>query len=56
LGDAASGRERETMLVDARTGEQMTPENTSLLAGPAADDEVHERIARMRAWYLGIDA
>jgi hypothetical protein len=56
LGDAASGRERQTMLVDARTGEPVTPENTSLLAGPAADDEVHERIARMRAWYLGIDA
>ncbi|ABC90905.1 probable transcriptional regulator protein [Rhizobium etli CFN 42] len=56
LSDAASGRARETMLVDARTGEQVTPENTGLLAGPAADDEVRARIARMRAWYLGIDA
>lgn len=55
LGDA-SGRERRTMLVDAQTGEEVTPENTSLLAGPAADDEARERIARMRAWYLGIDA
>ena len=56
LSDAASGKERQAVLVDARTGEQVTPENTSLLAGPAADDAVHERIARMRAWYLGIDA
>lgn len=56
LGDAASGKERQTKLVDARTGEQVTPENTSLLAGPAADDEVRERVARMRTWYLGIDA
>ncbi len=56
LSDANSGRTRETMLVDARTGEQVTPENTGLLAGPAADDEVRARIARMRAWYLGIDA
>ncbi|MFB2607176.1 transcriptional regulator, partial [Rhizobium phaseoli] len=56
LSDAASGRARQTMLVDARTGEEVTPENTSLLAGPAADDEVRARIARMRAWYLGIDA
>ncbi|OWV88498.1 transcriptional regulator [Rhizobium sp. N122] len=56
LGDAASGRERQMVLVDARTGQEVTPENTSLLPGPAADDEVRARIARMRAWYLGIDA
>ncbi|MBX5040145.1 helix-turn-helix transcriptional regulator [Rhizobium lentis] len=56
LSDAASGNTRETILVDARTGDEITPENTSLLAGPAADDEVRERIARMRAWYLGNDA
>ncbi|EJC72657.1 winged helix-turn-helix transcriptional regulator [Rhizobium hidalgonense] len=55
LGDTA-GKSRQTVLVDTRTGEQVTPENTSLLAGPAADDEVRARIARMRAWYLGIDA
>ncbi|OWO94564.1 transcriptional regulator [Rhizobium esperanzae] len=56
LSDSNSGKARETVLVDARTGEEVTPENTSLLAGPAADDEVRGRIARMRAWYLGIDA
>jgi DNA-binding HxlR family transcriptional regulator len=55
LGDA-SGRERRTVLVDADTGEELKPENTSLLPGPGADDAARERIARMRAWYLGIDA
>ncbi|AHG45391.1 transcriptional regulator [Rhizobium leguminosarum bv. trifolii CB782] len=55
LGDTA-GKARRTLLVDARTGEEVKPENTGLLAGPAADDEVRARIARMRAWYLGIDA
>lgn len=56
LADAGSGKERRTLLVDAETGEELKPENTSLLPGPAADDEDRERIARMRAWYLGIDA
>jgi DNA-binding HxlR family transcriptional regulator len=56
LGDAASGKARRTLLVDAETGEELKPENTSLLPGPAADDEDRERIARMRTWYLGIDA
>jgi len=56
LGDPASGRERRTVLVDAETGEELKPENTSLLPGPGADDAARERIARMRAWYLGMDA
>jgi DNA-binding HxlR family transcriptional regulator len=56
LGDAASGKARRTRLIDAETGEELKPENTSLLPGPAADDGDRERIARMRAWYLGIDA
>jgi hypothetical protein len=56
LGDAASGRERRTVLVDADTGEELKPENTSLLPGPCADDAARRRIAHMRAWYLGIDA
>lgn len=44
------------MLVDAASGEELKPENTSLLPGPAADEGDRERIARMRAYYLGIDA
>lgn len=56
LGSAASGRERRAVLVDAETGEELKPENTCLLPGPAADDADRERIARMRVWYLGIDA
>jgi DNA-binding HxlR family transcriptional regulator len=56
LGDAHSGTERQAMLVDAETHEELKPENTILLPGPAADADVNERIARMRAWYLGIDA
>jgi hypothetical protein len=56
LGDASSGAERKVAVTDAVTGEQLTPDNTTILAGPAADEAVRERIARMRAWYLGIDA
>jgi DNA-binding HxlR family transcriptional regulator len=56
LGDANSGRERQTVLVDAETNEELKPENTNLLPGPAADEDALARIARMRAWYLGIDA
>jgi len=56
LGNAASGEEREPMLVDAASGEELKPENTCLLPGPAADEGDRERIARMRAYYLGIDA
>jgi DNA-binding HxlR family transcriptional regulator len=56
LGDAGSGSERNVVVTDAVTGQRLTPENTTILAGPAADEAVHERIARMRAWYLGIDA
>jgi DNA-binding HxlR family transcriptional regulator len=56
LGNAASGEERHTRLVDAETGEELTPRNTCLLPGPAAEESDRERIARVRAWYLGIDA
>jgi DNA-binding HxlR family transcriptional regulator len=55
LGNA-SGEVLETKLVDARNGEELTPRNTCLLPGPAADEAAHERIARMKAWYLGFDA
>jgi DNA-binding HxlR family transcriptional regulator len=54
LGDA-DGNRREAVLVDAASGQEIRPENTKILPGPAADDEAHARIARMRAWYLGID-
>jgi DNA-binding HxlR family transcriptional regulator len=56
LGDSNSGKERRVAVTDVLTGEALTPENTTLLAGPAANDAVRERIAHMRAWYLGIDA
>ena len=56
LGDADSGKERRTQLVDLETGEELTPRNTCLLPGPAAEESDRERIARARAWYLGIDA
>ena len=56
LGDPVSGRQRQTMLVYADTGEELKPENTSIVPGPAADDEARKRIAHVRAWYLGIDA
>jgi DNA-binding HxlR family transcriptional regulator len=55
LGDA-SGRKRRTVLIDAETGEELKPENTRMLPGPSADEADLQRIARMRAWYLGIDA
>jgi DNA-binding HxlR family transcriptional regulator len=56
LGSAKTGKERHTKLVDAETGEELTPENTCLLPGPAAEESDLERIARVRAWYLGIDS
>ncbi|TCL73954.1 helix-turn-helix domain-containing protein [Rhizobium sp. BK251] len=56
LADAASSKPREPILVDAETGEELKPENTTLIAGPAADDAARERIARIRAHYLGFDA
>ncbi len=56
LGNPASGEERRPVLVDAANGEELKPENTCLLPGPAAEESDRERIARMRAYYLGIDA
>ncbi len=49
LGDRTTGKVRRPVLVDAETGEQMTPANTTLLPGPAAGNETHKRIALMRA-------
>lgn len=48
IGDRATGREFQPVLVDARTGQAITPENTVLLAGPAATERTLERIRRSR--------
>jgi DNA-binding HxlR family transcriptional regulator len=56
LGNAASGEECRPVVVDAVSGEELKPENTCLLPGPAAEDGDRKRIARMRTYYLGIDA
>ena len=49
LGDRVTGKVRRPVLVDAETGEEMTPANTTLLPGPAAGSETHQRIALMKA-------
>lgn len=48
LGDRATGRERNAIIVDADTGEKITPENTVLLAGPAATEETMRVINRVK--------
>lgn len=49
LGDRATGRERRPIIVDAETGETITPENTMLMAGPAATDDTWRIIDRASA-------
>jgi DNA-binding HxlR family transcriptional regulator len=49
LGDRATGRERRAIVVDANTGEPITPENTILLPGPAATDKTLRRIEQVKA-------
>ena len=56
LGDADTGEDRDPLLIDRVTGQAFAPEETILKPGPAADDAVYERIAHMRAWFLGFDA
>ncbi len=56
LADAQTGEDRDPLLIDRLTGRAFSPEETILKAGPAADESVHERIAHMRAWFLGFDA
>lgn len=56
IGDANSCVERRAVLIDAATGEEVLPENTILLPGPAADDGVRERIERMRMRRLRLNA
>lgn len=48
LGDRETGRERNAIIVDADTGEEITPENTVLLAGPAATEETMRVINRVQ--------
>src|SRR5262249_20091495 len=49
LGDRATGRVRRVILVDADTGEEISPSNTTLMPGPAAGEVTHKRIAFMKA-------
>lgn len=49
LGDRATGEERRAVVVDADTGEPITPENTMLIAGPAATENTLQRIGLVRA-------
>jgi len=48
LGDKKTGRERTAVIIDANTGEAITPENTVLLAGPAATEETMRVINRVK--------
>jgi DNA-binding HxlR family transcriptional regulator len=56
LGNPETGEDREPLLIDRVTGRAFLPEETILKPGPAADESVHERIAQMRAWFLGFEA
>lgn len=48
LGDYNTGEERHAMVVDARTGEQITPQNTVLLPGPGATEKTHQYLTRLQ--------
>lgn len=48
IGDPATDRERKVIVVDSETGDEILPENTVLIPGPAADKIVLERIALTR--------
>lgn len=56
LTDATSGEDRDPLLIDRVTGRTFSPEDTLLAPGPGADEGVRQRIAQMRAWFLGFDA
>jgi DNA-binding HxlR family transcriptional regulator len=49
LGAVDTGAERRPAVIDEVTGETITLENTMLLAGPSADADVLDRVARVRA-------
>jgi DNA-binding HxlR family transcriptional regulator len=55
LGNPETGEDREPLLIDRVTGRAFSPEETIIKPGPAADEVVYERIAHMRAWFLGFD-
>ena len=44
LADRSTGKEHIAIVVDAKTGDAITSENTILLPGPAATDMTLERI------------
>lgn len=48
LGDASTSRERNVVVVDSETGDEILPQNTVLVPGPAADQTVLTRIALTR--------
>lgn len=45
LGDAATLLARDVVVIDSKTGDEILPENTVVIAGPAADETVLRRIA-----------
>jgi hypothetical protein len=49
LADRRSGHVLEPVLVDARIGAPITPENVMLQPGPAASAQVRARAARVNA-------
>jgi DNA-binding HxlR family transcriptional regulator len=49
LGDRATGKERRAVVVDERTGERVTPDNTVLMPGPAATAGTRRHIEQIRA-------
>ena len=48
LGDRETGKERRVVVVDETNGRTVEPDNTILLAGPAADELTFSRIALVR--------
>jgi DNA-binding HxlR family transcriptional regulator len=49
LGDPLTSLEREPIVIDAHTGERLTPGNTVLAPGPAASDETLRVVEFSRA-------
>ena len=49
LGDPATNLERDPIVIDAHTGERLTPRNTVHMPGPAASDETLRAIEFARA-------
>lgn len=49
LGDRATRKERRAIVVDAQTGERVTPDNTIVMPGPAATAGTRRRVELIRA-------